>query len=198
MYAFIKGILATKTPTYVVVDNNGVGYHILITLNTYAVIKGLQETTLHTVLIVREDAQLLYGFATEQEREVFNKLVAVSGIGPSTAIVILSNLTADELRKMIIQGNTTALTKIKGIGAKTAQRLVLELKDKMQKVSGDTLSVAGIPVANMPEDAASEAVAALVMLGYSKSTAEQAILKIKIGQEGQNVEQLIRQALKIM
>jgi Holliday junction DNA helicase RuvA len=197
MYDYIKGTLAVKTPTYLVVDNNGIGYHINVSLNTFAALKDNAEALLHTVLVVREDAHLLFGFATPSEKDVFNKLVSVSGIGPSTAIVMLSNMNADEISRLITQGNTAALTKIKGIGAKTAQRLVLELKDKMHKTED---SLTGMPVAApaIVPAAGAEAVSALVMLGYSKTSAEAAVQKVELSEPGLAVEHIIRRALKIM
>jgi len=150
MYAYIKGKISEKNISNVVIDVQGVGYHIEVSLHTYEQIEPLQETQLYTYLYVREDAQTLYGFADKTEKTLFLKLISVSGIGTNTARMMLSSLSPSEIKKGIIEGNETLIQSIKGIGAKTAKRLIVDLKDSLEKEgpgnalnsvqSGNTLS----------------------------------------------------------
>ena len=141
MYAYIKGKLAHKEASYVIIDVNGVGYHLNISLQTYAKIKDQEECLLHTHLHVREDDQKLYGFATTQEKTLFLLLVSVSGIGTNTGIAMLSAMTPDEMKQYILREDVKAIQMIKGIGAKTAQRVIIDLKDKIAKTKNNAREV---------------------------------------------------------
>src|SRR5690348_15394551 len=140
MIAFLKGKLIYKDPTFVVIDVNGVGYHVHISLQTYSEIKDQENILLFTHLNIREDAHVLFGFSKESERKMFQLLVSVNGVGPSTAIVMLSYMSTEELRSAIVQEDATTLQRIKGIGGKTAQRVIIELKDKLKKDAYEELS----------------------------------------------------------
>ena len=192
MYAYIDGKLAFKCPTYVIIDAGGVGYHIHISLNTYAALQEEERCKLFTWLHVKEDAHTLYGFFDEGERRLFLHLISVSGIGPSTGRMILSSITPAEIQTAIIRGDVPLIQRVKGIGPKSAQRIVLELHDKLKKEGPDSLI-------SMPQNdtAKDEALSALIMLGFTRNTAEKALDQI-IKTEGENltVERLIKIALK--
>lgn len=192
MYAYISGKLAFKCPTYVVIDAGGVGYHINISLNTYSSISDKENCKLYTWLHVKEDAHTLYGFAEEGERRLFLHLISVSGIGAGTGRMILSSITPTEIQNAIIKGDVPLIQRIKGIGPKSAQRIVLELQDKLRKDGPDTLI--NVPVIYTAKD---EALSALVMLGFAKNVGEKALDNaIKLTNENLTVEQLIKTALK--
>lgn len=192
MYAYIDGKLTFKNPAYVVVEAGGIGYHINISLNTYSALGDAERCKLYTWLHVKEDAHTLYGFADEGERRLFLHLISVSGIGPNTGRMILSSITPIEIQTAIVKADYPLIQRIKGLGAKTAQRLVLELQDKLKKEGSDSLI--SMPQHNTVKD---EALSALVMLGFAKQTAEKTIDQILKGTEGTlSVEQLIKQALK--
>ncbi|WP_448700731.1 Holliday junction branch migration protein RuvA [Mucilaginibacter sp. AW1-3] len=192
MYAYINGKLVFKCPTYVVIDAGGVGYHINISLNTYSGIGDKENCKLYTWMHVKEDAHTLYGFIDEGERRLFLHLVSVSGIGPNTGRMILSSITPSEIQTAIIKGDVPLIQRIKGIGPKSAQRMVLELQDKLKKDGPDTLTA--MPVIHTVKD---EALAALVMLGFVKNNAEKVIDQaIKSSNDSLTVEQLIKVALK--
>lgn len=192
MYAYINGKLAFKCATYVVIDANGIGYQINISLNTYTKIKSQESCKLYTWLHVKEDAHTLYGFADEGERRLFLHLISVSGIGPGTGRMILSSVTPDEIQTAIVKGDVSQMQRIKGIGPKSAQRLILELQDKLKKEGIETLTDA--PQYYTAKD---EALSALVMLGFTKSLAEKTLDQtIKSSSESLSVEQLIKIALK--
>jgi len=194
MYEFIKGRLAEKTPTYAVIETGGIGYLLHISLYTYAQLKEDENCTLLIHMVVREDAMLFFGFVTASERELFRHLISVSGIGPNTARMILSSINPSEIIQAIAQGNAPLLQSIKGIGSKTAQRLIVELKDKLSKgLIPDEKMTDGY---NTKKD---EALSGLIILGFSKIVAEKALNKV-IEKEGSTlpVEQLIRHALKIL
>lgn len=194
MFAYVEGILTEKNPAYAVVDCTGVGYQVHISLHTYTQIKDLSRVRLLTHLIVREDAHLLYGFFTEEERRIFRLLISVSGIGSNTARMILSSMAPQELILAILAGNEPLLKKVKGIGAKTAQRLILELKDKVSKDGrqGDFGSLYN----NTNRE---EALSALVILGFARPAVEKALDGL-LREHGMAipVEQLIRLALKVL
>ena len=193
MYEFISGKLAEKKPTFVVVEVSGVGYFINITLNTYSKIKDLSEAKLFTHFYVREDAQILYGFAEESERELFRYLLSVSGVGASTARLILSSLTSGEVYDAITQGQATILQSVKGVGAKTAQRIVIDLRDKLAK--------AGIELEKVDfshNTLRDEALSGLLILGFNRSTADKAVNRILKQGSANSVEELIKEALKIL
>ncbi|PTQ99480.1 Holliday junction DNA helicase subunit RuvA [Mucilaginibacter yixingensis] len=192
MYAYIDGKLAFKSPAYVVIDAGGVGYQINISLNTYSRLGDAERCKLFTWLHVKEDGHTLYGFFEEGERRLFLHLISVSGIGPNTGRMILSSITPEEIQAAIVNGNVSVIQRIKGIGPKSAQRMILELQDKLKKEGPDTLTQ--MPVVNSAKD---EALAALVMLGFARNAAEK-VIDQDINKNGNNltVEQLIKSALK--
>lgn len=194
MYAYIDGKLTFKNPAYVVVEAGGIGYHINISLNTYSALGDTERCKIYTWLHVKEDAHTLYGFADEGERRLFLHLISVSGIGPNTGRMILSSITPVEIQTAIIKADLPLIQRIKGLGAKTAQRLVLELQDKLKKEGADSLI--SMPLHNTVKD---EALSALVMLGFAKQTAEKTIDQIlKVNEGTLSVEQLIKHALKTL
>ncbi len=197
MISFIRGKLIEKLPTQVVVDCNNVGMEVLIPLSTYEAIGNIgEEIVLITYLHVREDALTLFGFATTEERQLFRELLSVSGIGPKLALGILSGSKVAEIYRHIAEGEESALTRIPGIGKKTAQRLILDLKDKaaarLQKLPGVFL-----PSIKIAPDLLDEAILALMTLGYARHEAQRVILKAaeRTGQTA-SVEELVRIALK--
>lgn len=191
MIAQLKGRLIEKNPTELVIDCNGVGYEVKISLNTFSALGSDESVRVYTKLIVREDAQILYGFSDTIEREMFNHLISVSGIGPNTAMIMLSSLVPNEIAAAIQSEDVKTIQSIKGIGAKTAQRVIIDLKDKMLKMafSSDNLF-------NANNTNQFDALTALVSLGFDKKIAEKAINKVSTGEE--SVEQLIKEALKIL
>jgi Holliday junction DNA helicase RuvA len=194
MYEFIKGRLTEKTPTYAVIEANGIGYLLHISLHTYSRLQENEHCCLLVHMIVREDAMLLFGFSDAEERELFRLLISVSGVGPNTARMILSSVQPSEIAQAIAQGNAPLLQSIKGIGSKTAQRLIVELKDKLSK---DLIPYEKLPGGHNTKK--EEALSGLIILGFSKMVAEKALSKV-IEKEGSAlpVEQLIRHALKIL
>jgi Holliday junction DNA helicase RuvA len=192
MYAYIDGKLVFKSAAFVVIDVGGVGYHINISLNTYSRLGSAERCKLFTWLHVKEDAHTLYGFADEGERRLFLHLISISGIGPNTGRMMLSSITPEEIQNAIISGNVSLIQRIKGIGPKSAQRIILELQDKLRKEGPDTLGPT--PLNKTAKD---EALAALVMLGFARSAAEKAIeQEINKNNGDLTVEQLIKAALK--
>lgn len=191
MIAHLNGKLVEKNPTYIVVECNGVGYGVLISLNTFSALGSTEAIKVFTKLIVREDAQILYGFATTEERTMFEQLISVSGIGPNTAMIMLSSLVPEEIAHAIQSEDVATIQSIKGIGAKTAQRVIIDLKDKMLKM---TFSSENIFTQNNTNRF--DALTALVSLGFDKKSAEKAIEKVSSGEE--SVEKLIKEALKIL
>jgi len=195
MIAFLRGGFARKTPSYVHVDVNGVGYEVQISLHTYTRIQDLKEGLLHTHLIVREDAHLLFGFFEESEREMFLHLLAVSGIGANTARVMLSYMKPDELSRAIIQGNSKLLESIKGIGKKTAERIVVELRDKLARQPSDsTVNISSWKGNSLQSDALN----ALIALGINRQAADTALQKVLDADPAATVETLIKKALQIL
>src|SRR6218665_2739778 len=142
MIAYLKGKLAHKEPTHVIIEVNGVGYHVNISLNTYSEIKDREDIRLSTHLQVKEDAHVLFGFSSESEKSMFQNLISVNGVGPNTAMIVLSYLPPADLRSAILREDAATLQAVKGIGGKTAQRLILELKDKMKKEGAEEISTA--------------------------------------------------------
>lgn len=190
MYEYIKGILAEATPTYAVVECGGIGYYIHISVNTYSRINTEKELTLFIHQIVREDAHLLYGFFSKAERALFRQLISVSGIGANTASVMLSSMSVEEITGAILTENVNAIKSVKGIGLKTAQRVIIELKDK---VGTSGVAESFVFTTNTIKD---EALSALVMLGFVKAPAAKVLDKIIAGGGITSVEELIKQALK--
>jgi holliday junction DNA helicase RuvA len=196
MITHIEGKLVEKTPTYAVIDCGGVGYFLHISLNTYSKIGSQERCKLfaHITVNMMDGAQTMYGFAEESERTMFRLLISVSGVGAGAGRLLLSSFGPAELQQVIVNGNITALRSVKGIGEKTAQRIVVDLKDKVMKEEIQS-SVSFIPHNNIRE----EALAALVMLGFVKHAADKAIEKaMKSSAEQMNVEQTIKQALKFL
>ncbi|WP_337040940.1 Holliday junction branch migration protein RuvA [Emticicia sp. 17c] len=197
MIAYLDGKLAYKDPTYVIIDVSGVGYLVKISLQTYAALHNTGERCkLHTLLIVREDSHTLFGFYDAAEKELFEDLIGVSGIGPSTAIIMLSSLSSSEIKQAIVSEDVRVIQSIKGIGLKTAQRAIIELKDKLKK---EALAGGVTPNIFAPANAAlrSEALTALVTLGIQRAAAEKSIDTI-LKREGNDItlEQLIKLALR--
>jgi Holliday junction DNA helicase RuvA len=194
MYSYLEGKLVEKTPTHVTIDINGVGYLINISLNTYSQINQLEKCCLLCHFVVREDVQLLYGFYTETERMLFRHLISVSGIGANTARLILSSMTAEDLFSIIANGDANALQTIKGIGGKSAQRIIIDLQDKLGKYD---LQSENIPVLHNTKK--EEALSGLIILGFNRNVAGKTIDKI-LAQEGSDisVEQLIKSSLKML
>ncbi len=191
MYEYISGLITELTPTAVVIECGGIGYYINISLNTYTKLSGHKETKLFLHHVVREDAHLLYGFNDAKEREIFRYLISVSGVGVNTARVMLSSLTAAEIQTSIIANDAKTLQSVKGIGAKSAQRIIIELKDKLGK--DVDLSEISLPQDNTNKE---EALSALVMLGFAKNAANKVVDKLYKANPSASVETLIKQALK--
>jgi len=192
MYDYFNGKLVFKAPTHVILEVGGIGYHIHISLTTYTLIKDQESCKLFISFQVREDAHTLYGFATEGERHLFNHLISVSGIGPNTGRMMLSSSTPEEIQSAIVNGQVALIQKIKGIGPKTAQRVILELQDKLKKQGDDALLPLPIAKQSVPD----EALSALVMLGFGKSQVEKVLASIVQTNEALTVEQIIKLALK--
>jgi holliday junction DNA helicase RuvA len=194
MIAYLKGILTHKTPTHIYLECAGVGYYVHISLPTYSAIENLSEAKIYTHLHINEQAHTLYGFFTEEEKEMFMLLISVNGIGPNTARLVLSSLSTSDLQRAIINSEVVLIQKIKGIGPKTAQRMILELRDKLSKVkSSDSVLLQG-GGQNIMTD---EALAAMVMLGFPKAQAEKVISKVMKEQPSTaSVEELIKLSLK--
>ena len=191
MIAHINGRLVEKSPTYVVIDCGGVGYKLNISLNTYSKLGEGESCKLFTEFIVREDAQLLYGFKDVSERRLFQLLISVSGIGPATALLVISSADAEEIQQAILSGNAGWFKGVKGIGPKSAQRIIIDLKDKISKenISSDN----SIGLDNTLKE---ESLSALVNLGFNKNLAEKMIQKIMMANPNAAVEDVIKQALK--
>ncbi|MCM1034650.1 MAG: Holliday junction branch migration protein RuvA [Paludibacter sp.] len=199
MIDYIRGTLVELTPTYAVVEACGVGYEINIALSTYTLLSGMSDVKLYVTEIIREDAHLLYGFRQKSERELFLLLTSVSGIGSNTARMIMSSYTVGEIRQVIATGNAAALSSIKGIGGKTSQRIIVELKDKVLKIEpeGGVPEVVGSSIV-IDSDLKQEAVSALTMLGFQPGASVKAVDKILSEEPGCSVERVIKLALKIL
>lgn len=200
MYSYIRGALAEVETDHIVIDVNGIGYNIYVPVNCYDYLPGIgEECKVHTYLHIREDAMILYGFLTKDDLELFKQLITVSGIGPKGAIGILSALSADDLRFAILAGDSKAISKAPGIGAKTAQRVILELKDKMSledafEKKSDNAKTLQVSSNNQVKN---DAVLALNALGYSSSESLKAVSKVEITPD-MDVEDVLKQALKQM
>lgn len=200
MYSYIRGALAEVETDHIVIDVNGIGYNIYVPVNCYDYLPGIgEECKVHTYLHIREDAMILYGFLTKDDLELFKQLITVSGIGPKGAIGILSALSADDLRFAILAGDSKAISKAPGIGAKTAQRVILELKDKMSledafEKKSDNAKALQVSSNNQVKN---DAVLALNALGYSSSESLKAVSKVEITPD-MDVEDVLKQALKQM
>ena len=191
MITQLKGKLVEKNPTYAVVDCNGVGYLLHISLNTFSLLPSDENVLLYTHLSIREDAHTLYGFFTKVEREVFRLLTSVSGVGPSTARTMLSSMTSEEIQQAIASEDVKTIQSVKGIGAKTAQRVIVDLKDKIVKIFD--LDEVSITQNNTNKE---EALSALEVLGFARKQADKVIGNILKETPEASVEKLIKQALK--
>ena len=196
MIEYIKGEIAEITPALAVIDCNGIGYAINISLNTYSAIQGKPNIKLYIHEAIREDAHVLYGFSTKQERELFLLLISVSGIGGNTARMILSALSPAELCNVISSGNDKLLKSIKGIGLKTAQRIIVDLKDKIASTGMETVSGSISALSPAHSEIHDEAVAALTMLGFAQSPSQKVVAAILKEDSNLNVENVIKLALK--
>lgn len=195
MIVFLNGVFVKKTPSYVFVDVGGVGYEVQISLNTYSRIQEVEKGILQTHLIVREDAHILFGFFDMAEKEMFLHLIAISGVGANTARVMLSYMKPDELSRAIIQGNAKALETIKGIGRKTAERIVVELRDKLAKQPVETdFNISPWKGNTLQADALN----ALIALGINRQAADGAIQRVWAQDPTIGVELLIKKALQIL
>jgi len=195
MIEYIKGEIVELSPTRMVMECSGIGYELNISLNTYSAYNGLSTGKIYVYEVIREDAHVLFGFSDKLERELFLQLTSVSGVGPNTARMILSSLPPDELIQVITTRNEAALTGVKGIGLKTAQRILVDLKNKIKPVDGATASMSAI---TGNESVVEEAVAALVMLGFQKAASQKAVLSILKGSPALSVEQVIKTALRML
>ncbi len=194
MIAYLRGKLVHKDPTHLIVDVNGIGYQVQISLNTFSQVKDSEDIKLATYLHVREDAHILFGFGSESERAMFLNLISVNGIGPNTAMVVLSYMPPAELRNAILRDDAVALQSIKGIGGKTAQRLILEHKYKLKKYVGEEATTFSGPVYNKMKQ---EALTALMTLGIPRAAAEKSVdAVLKKSGNSLTLEDLVKQALK--
>jgi Holliday junction DNA helicase RuvA len=195
MISYLKGIITQLEPTHLIIEVGGVGYQVIIPVSAYDAFKNQKEAQVLTHFHVKEDSQTLYGFHIPQERSVFLDLIGISGIGPSTAIGMLSAMNPNEIKSAIVAENVKQIQSIKGIGGKTAQRVILELKDRYKKEG--LISESGQPSAVSNNSLRNEALSALINLGFAKNSAEKVIDKILQGnEENITLEQLIKQALK--
>lgn len=197
MIDYISGNIAELSPTLLVIDNHGIGYGLEISLQTYEAFEGKQtaKAFISTCINQREGTEVMYGFASKDERELFELIIGISGIGASSARMILSAMSADEFREAILSENSKKISSVKGIGVKSAQRMILELKDKIVKGEGVSKDILFAPDNNTDVD---EATRALVMLGFSKPNINKAIQAILKKTPGAKVEEIIKQALKIL
>jgi len=193
MIEHIQGKLVEKNPTNAVIECSGVGYNINISLNTFSKIPDAENLKLYTHLVIREDAHLLYGFYEKTERDIFRMLISVSGVGVNTARVILSTLTPSQAQEAIVSENVDQLKSVKGIGAKTAQRIILDLKDKVGK--NIDISNISLPAHNTNKE---EALSALEVLGFTRKQSLKVIDKFLKNEPGLSVEELIKSALKVL
>ena len=191
MITHLNGRLIEKTPTTLIIECGGIGYEVKISLNSFSKIGADEAVKIFTQFVVREDAQLLYGFVEKEEREMFNLLTSVSGIGPNTAMIMLSSLTPNDIAQAITSEDVTTIQGVKGIGQKTAQRVIVDLKDKMLK-----FEVSDENVATSNNTIRFDALTALISLGFDKKKAEKALNKVMKEQE--TVELLIKDALRIL
>lgn len=199
MFDYLRGLLAELTPTYAVIECGGVGYIVTISLQTYTALEGREEAMVYVHHVVREDAEILYGFADRAERDIFRLLIGVSGVGGGTARMILSTYTPSELSNIISSENAVLLKNVKGLGLKTAQKIIVEIKDKVVGLIGSSSAVAQKEVLdNMSagSEAYSEALQALTMLGFGKAASEKVLRKVIKDNPHAEVEALIRLSLK--
>jgi len=197
MIEYIKGEIVERTPTQMIIECSGIGYELNISLNTYSFYNGKSEGKIYVYEVIREDAHLLFGFAQKIERELFLMLISVPGVGPNTARMILSSLTPAELVQAIANKNETSLTAVKGIGLKTAQRILVDLKNKVKTMEGFTINNSDSPIQG-DGTVAEEAVAALIMLGFQKVPTQKVVNSILKSSPIMTVEQVIKTALRML
>lgn len=193
MYDYIKGIIAELSPAEAILESYGIGYSLQISLQTYEALEGKESAKVYLYHHIREDEELFFGFATKDERELFKLLISVSGVGVSTARMMLSSLTDEEIRNAIVAEDVNTIKSVKGIGLKTAQRLILELKDKV--IKGEGAEAAAI-IASPDNNIAQEATTALVMLGFSKANVNKILPGIIKNKPKARVEEIIKEALQ--
>jgi Holliday junction DNA helicase RuvA len=196
MIEYIRGEIIELLPAQMVLECSGIGYELNISLTTYSAFNGLKEGKIYVYEVIREDAHLLFGFATREERELFLLLTSVSGVGPNTARMILSSLPPSDLIHVIASGDDVSLTSIKGIGSKTAQRIVVDLRNKVKPIESLAGKDRSIPGGR--SDMAERAVAALIMLGFQKTASQKAVASVLKKTPSITVEQAIKDALKIL
>jgi Holliday junction DNA helicase RuvA len=197
MIAYLKGKLAYKDPTFVIIDISGVGYQVKISLQTYTQIKDEEQIMLLTFQHIKEDAHTLYGFKEESEKKLFLNLISISGVGPNTALMILSSLSSEELEHAIIQEDVRTIQNVKGVGIKTAQRIILELKDKITKEASGSSSIQSSAFGKTSNKIKEEALQALLTLGFPKLAAEKNIAAVlKKSASEISLEELIKASLK--
>ncbi len=197
MYAYLRGEITYKTPTYIHLENNGIGYLVHISLNTFGKLENVDRIKLYTYVQIKEDSHTLYGFAEEKEKEMFTLLISVSGIGANTARVILSSMTAEEVKGSILNDDNARFNAIKGIGPKTAQRLIIDLKDKVLK----TKSIASVDVSSsgISSSVRNEAIAALISLGFQRNAVTKKVDQILTKNDGEmQIEDVLKQTLKLL
>ncbi|MDR1975030.1 MAG: Holliday junction branch migration protein RuvA [Bacteroidales bacterium] len=198
MYAYLEGNIADLNPACAVIDCAGVGYEVNISLTTFSALKGMQRAKLYTVHIVREDEHLLFGFHTLEEKKMFLLLISVSGIGPNTARTILSAFSTVEIGRAIASGDAKKIQSVKGIGIKTAERVIVDLRDKVDVSSLNELNELPATKTFISSASRGEALAALVTLGYPRNASEKILDKILLSNSEYNSEELIKQALRLL
>ncbi len=193
MLDYIKGEIAELTPTHIILEQSGIGYEINISLFSYSKLQGLSECKIYLHQVIREDAHLLFGFSSLEERKIFRLLISVSGVGANTARMILSSMSSDEVQLAIAEGNVSILQSIKGIGAKSAQRIIIDLKDKVIK------SADGAQIFRSADNTIkNEALSALEILGFARKQSEKVVDNLLLKNANMPVEDLIKQALKLL
>lgn len=194
MYEFIEGSIEQINPAFVILNNNGIGYHVLISINTYEQIKALKQVRLLIHLAIKEDSHTLFGFFDTTERELFRLLILVNGVGTNTARMILSGQSVSSIISALGNGNINLLKSVKGVGPKTAQRMIIELQDKVGRLDSNGISETG----RMPGKSFDEALQALLALGFPRNASEKVLSKIAETQPGISVEDIIKQSLKLL
>jgi Holliday junction DNA helicase RuvA len=196
MYAYLKGEITYRSPAFIVVETAGVGYHVNIPLSTFTAIQGQEKCTIYTHLIVKEDSHTLFGFATQTERSMFVQLIGVTGVGATTAQLILSSMTVDEVRAAVIGEQAHVLQRVKGIGAKTAKQIILDLKAKLSKETPDAPTLLPSMADNSTRE---EAISALLSLGFNRIAVQKALNAVlRDNPNASKVEDLVRLALKAL
>lgn len=194
MFDYISGTITEINPAQVVLDNHGIGYHILISLQTYDQLHGAKDAKLYIWHMVREDDEALFGFFDKEERRIFTLLIGVSGIGPNTARVMLSSLSSEEIQAAILGSDVNKIKQIKGIGLKTAQKVIIELKDKITKGAGESAIPGVLPSTGKKDEAAT----ALITLGFSKQSVEKVLDSLSKQEPDCTLEEMIKKALKML